>query len=305
MTITSFAQRLVLAVLTGGATAVAAAGGPQLMVSATESTASLTDQPAIEFADQLPDSRVARTSPADRRIALAYLAEPTARYRHAVLGDGLEAGALVLGLRDGRMIRLQLPERRVFEDLSTRLIDLDGDGQSEVVVVESDIADGASLAVYGLRDKQLTVLARGPFIGTAHRWLNPLGAGDFDGDGKIDLAAVATPHIGGILQLYRYQSGQLVPLADTTGVSTHRYGTKALGLGAVVRHRNRPAGDWLLVPDNSHRHLRLLALRDRKLVELTRVELESPLAGDLIESGSLRWQTTLASGKSVSITVRP
>jgi hypothetical protein len=87
-------------------------------------------------------------------ITRAELAEPTARYDHAVLGDALEWGALHLWLEGGERRTIRLPETRVFEDIEARLADLDGDGTREVVVVEADLARGAALAIYdaqGLR----------------------------------------------------------------------------------------------------------------------------------------------------------
>ena len=49
---------------------------------------------------------------------------------------------------DGGVFRLVLPERRVFEDTEPRLADVDGDGDPEVIVVESDMREGARLAIY-------------------------------------------------------------------------------------------------------------------------------------------------------------
>jgi hypothetical protein len=105
------------------------------------------------------------------RILRADLAEPTDRYAHAVLGDALEWGALTLVLDGGpeTTVTLRLPETRVFEDIATRLADVTGDGAPEVIVVETDLALGASLAVYGPAGK----LAATPFIGQPNRWLAP------------------------------------------------------------------------------------------------------------------------------------
>lgn len=64
--------------------------------------------------DQLPNSLIARGT---RDIAAAWLAQPTERYRHGVLGDSLEAARMVVETREGKQLHLDLPEHRVFEDL--------------------------------------------------------------------------------------------------------------------------------------------------------------------------------------------
>lgn len=255
---------------------------------------------AARYQNQLPHSRVAR---GEHDIAVAYLANPTERYRHGVLGDRLEGASMIVYTRDSQRMQLDLPKDRVFEDLEPRLADLDDDARDEIIVVESDARLGASLAVYGLRDGRLMPLSRGPFIGTANRWLNPLGIGDFDGDGRADLAAVVTPHIGGVLKVYRYTPGALTLIAETDGVSTHRHGSTELGMGAVVSVKSGAAR--LLVPDNTHRRLRLLAIKHGKLVELAGVELDSPLAGALQPDGNMRWTARLANGQGIRIAVSP
>src|ERR1041385_4838195 len=53
----------------------------------------------------LPDGRVA---PGRNDIARAWLAEPTDRYDHGILGDKIEAGALIIETRDGRRQTLRL-----------------------------------------------------------------------------------------------------------------------------------------------------------------------------------------------------
>jgi hypothetical protein len=156
------------------------------------------------------------------RILRADLAEPTDRYPHAVLGDALEWGALTLVL-DGEpetTITLRLPEPRVFEDIAVRLADVTGDGAPEVVVVETDLALGASLAVYGPAGK----LAATPFIGQPNRWLAPAGIADFDGDGQVEIAYVDRPHLLAELVFVRMEGSRLVETARLAGLTNHRIG---------------------------------------------------------------------------------
>ena len=232
---------------------------------------------------QLPHSTLARGT---RDIAAAWLAAPTGRYAHGVLGDALEAGVLAVDTRDGTRLRFVLPARRVFEDLVPRLVDLDGDGRDEIVVVESDRDLGASLAVFGLVDGALQRRAASPFIGRAKRWLNPLGAGDFDADGRLELAAVITPHIGGILRLYRFTPPTLSAFAETGDVSTHAIGSTALAMGHVLAAVPRAL---MLVPDQAHRRLRLLAW-DGGWSTLATEDLPGRQRGALVAIGEKRWR---------------
>ncbi len=215
---------------------------------------------ATEPADLVPRTSVAQGSGG---IAQAWLAEPTSRYAHGALGDSIEAGALAFRLRDGAELRFRLPENRVFEDHQPRLLALPGLGDL-AMVVESDSRQGARLALYGLAGKSIALQAHGPFIGTGHRWLAPIGAGDFDGDGKLDAALIVTPHLSGILRVYRLQAGALPLLAEAAGYSNHIYGQPEIVLSAVLP---RPGGDWIVTPDREGRRLVALTVEHGKLVE--------------------------------------
>lgn len=144
---------------------------------------------------------------------------PTTRYAHGVLGDAVEWGALVVetGTLSRRFV---LPETRVFEDLEPRLWDVTGDGAPEVVVVESHQALGARLVVYGAEGE----IAATPNIGMRNRWLAPVGAGDLDGDGHVEIAYVDRPHLAKTLRVWRFVDGGLVELGALPGVSNHRIG---------------------------------------------------------------------------------
>ena len=255
--------------------------------------------PAPLLEDQIPQSRVAQ---GEGTVAKAYLSSPTRRYDHGVLGDEIEAASLTLVLKDGTKRSYHLPESRVFEDLEPRLVDLDGDGDDEIVVVETDSKLGGSLAVYGLREGKMEKVASTPFIGRAYRWLNPVGAGDFNGDSVMDLALVSTPHIGGVLKLYSWSPPKLTSYAQKRGVSTHSIGSTELGMGRIVKGKSK---DLILAPSQRHDELLLLEWIDGKIAEKARVSLHSGIVSDLVPAGSNQWTVRLQNGSWYTVKAIP
>ena len=157
---------------------------------------------------------------AAQEITAARFAEPTTRYGHAVLGDAIEYGALEMDVAGRGTVTVTLPRDHVFEDIAPRLWDVTGDGLPEVVVVETDMARGGALAIYGADGK----IAETPHIGTRNRWLAPVGAADMDGDGRIEVVFVDRPHLAKTLRVWRFQDGALVHVADAAGFTNHRIG---------------------------------------------------------------------------------
>jgi len=160
-------------------------------------------------------------------VTAARYIEPTTRYGHAILGDDIEWGALEMTV-DGQTVIARLPNTHVFEDVAPRLVDIDGDGSREVMVVETNMAAGARLAIY---DGAGAVKAATPYIGRTNRWLAPIGAADMDGDGAVEVAYIDRPHLAKTLRVWRYLDGDLVHVADLAGLTNHRIGESDIGGG--------------------------------------------------------------------------
>lgn len=163
-------------------------------------------------------------------IVKAEFGAPTTRYGHAILGDNVEYGALLMTLASGKKLRLTLPESHVFEDLAPRLADIDGDGEPEVIVIETDVSKGAALAIYNASG----MLAETPHIGRSHRWLAPVGVVDLDGDGFVELAYVDRPHLARVLTVWRYKDGALSLVATQQGLTNHKIGQDFISGGIRI-----------------------------------------------------------------------
>jgi hypothetical protein len=112
----------------------------------------------------------------------------------------------------------------VYEDIAPRLWDVTGDGSPEVVAILSHQSLGARLAVFGWVDGALQEIARTPHIGTRFRWLAPVAAADFDGDGHVEIAYVDRPHLAKTLRIWRYTPESFREIASLQGVTNHRIG---------------------------------------------------------------------------------
>lgn len=199
---------------------------------------------------------------------LAFYNRPVTRYRHGILGDFIEAGELVF-IRNAETHRVQLTGRYVFEDLVPRVKDLDQDGEPEIICIRSHLQRGAGIVVYKIIEGQLEEYAYLPEIGLSARWLNIAAIDDLDQDGRMELAWVQTPHIGGILKVARFRQGKLSVLATCAGLSNHQIGSRNLDLSLLREEK----GDKILyLPNQSGTQVKGILFAFNRLFLIDEIE---------------------------------
>jgi hypothetical protein len=197
-----------------------------------------TGDVALLTSDFSEADRVALNALRDGRMVMneagqvaVYAEETQQRYVHGALGDLLEAAALVvLEVEDNELqvvSRIDLPGLDVFEGISPFWADVDEDGVDDLVTTVSNGEMGAQIQVYGVEGN---LIATGPAIGRGGRWRHQLAFGAFGPNGENELVDVLTPHIGGVVEFYRYEDGALNIVAQQGGYTSHVLGTRNLDM---------------------------------------------------------------------------
>jgi hypothetical protein len=233
--------------------------------------------------DALPDGRIVGGA---RDIARAWLADPTTRYGHAVLGDGIEAGALVIETAGGKRHTVALKADAVFEDLVPRIADVDRDGKEDVVVVKSSLKRGAAVAVIAERKGKYEIVAESQPLGRPNRWLDPAGIADFTGDGNIEIALVRQPHAVGALELWSWHKDALRKVAELPDTSNHIIGRRAIEMSAVADFDGDGVPD-IALPSFDRARLRIVSFAPHAR-EIVSVRLPAKAATDfgLLKGGA-------------------
>ncbi len=240
----------------------------------------------------LPDGHVA-SGQAKSGINSAWYEKPTRRYDHGILGDGLEAARLAVKTTTGKTIRFSLPKSQVFEDVTPRLADINGDGNLDVITILSSVSKGGSIAVFTLEKNKLALLAQAPFIGRSNRWLNIAGIEDFTKNGRLEIAAVRTPHIGGTLQFWTIFEQKLVVVDQMRGFSNHFIGSNEQRLSAIGDFDQNGTLD-IATPSANRKSLRLVGFVKEKLKTLGDIPLPKRIDKAIAVTGK---------GKNIVLTV--
>ena len=92
--------------------------------------------------EYLPENLIAKD---ETRQVTARYTTPTTRYTHGILGDQIEAGGLLVTIKD-KSYHHKLTEDFVFEDIQPRLADVDKDGALEFITIQSSLTQGGSVS---------------------------------------------------------------------------------------------------------------------------------------------------------------
>lgn len=222
------------------------------------------------------------------------------RYVHGILGDSVEGYELTLlrwnlGLVEVALVVDTLSgDDKVFEQLAPMWADVDGDGIDDLVTTIAASGKGAAMRVYFLGKDTgkvvMTVLstAESPFIGRGGRWLHQLAVGPLGPNGETELVEIRTPHIGGIVRYYRYNSDEnkLNLVASTTNVvyTSHEISSRNIDQ-ATVGDFNGDGIPELVVQNQRRNELAgLQRCQEGGVKQVWSVPLASPLQSNLAVS---------------------
>jgi len=178
--------------------------------------------------DALPDARIL----SDELGRLLLLSGPTNQYQHGVLGDTFEAGSFTL-IQDpwlGEFTTISMPVGSVIEGIAPIWVDLNGDGEREIIITVSNAQQGAQILVFDETGKQI---AAGPSTGQGFRWRHQIAAAPFGPNNEMELVDVLTPHLAGVVEFFRWEGDQLKVVAQLPGYTSHIIGTRNLDMAAA------------------------------------------------------------------------
>lgn len=229
---------------------------------------------------------------ADGRIAL-YTQGTNQRYVHAIMGDDIEGASLMVLRVEGDALvpfeELPLFGDAVYEGLYPFWADVNEDGVEDLVTTVSDGRVGSRLRAY-LLTEGATLTVDGPAIGRPGRWQHQLAWGPFGVNGENQLVEVLTPHIGGVVRLYRFSGTSLEIVASQPGYTSHVIGSRNLDMavGGDFDNDGRPE---IVMPSQSRTTLAGI----QRTATGTRIAWEVSLDGSLSTNVAA---TTTANGEN-------
>lgn len=173
----------------------------------------------------LPDARILQNGSGN----IALYTEPSTVYGHGVLGDAIESRQVVIISVDSGEVLATLAANEsdpgvVFEGIAPIWADLNGDGERDMITTVSDVQIGARIVVN---------MVSGPAIGRGFRWRHQIAVAPFGPQGELELADVLTPHIGGVVEFFRFDGDAVGRVASLGSFTSHGIGSRNLDMAAA------------------------------------------------------------------------
>jgi len=197
-----------------------------------------------------------------------------------VLGDEQEAASITLVETTPTpriVMEIKIDPPGVIEGIAPIWADLTGDGQREIIVTRSDAEIGAQILVY---DERGNLIAKGSEIGRGYRWRNQLSVAPFSPSGELELTDVLTPHIGGLVEFYRFVGDRLEIIAQVGGYTSHVIGTRNLDM-ALSGDFNGDSKIEVVLPSQDLTKLKALQRIDESAAEIWSLEVGGNVSTNL------------------------
>ena len=227
----------------------------------------------------LPDSRIL-TDNAGRFLVLT---RPSTEYPHGIFGDRIEpTGFAIVDANSSppSVSETRVPEGRVIESLTPTWMDVDDDGQLEVIVTISDLSNGGQVTIY---DENGEVEQQGPGIGRGFRWRHQLAVAPFGPAGEVEFVDVLTPHIGGVVEFRSLDATDLPIVGRLPGFTSHVNRTPNLDM-AVASDFDSDGNIELLLPNQRRDTLAAITRSDAGAQVDWQLDLEGTLTTNIAVS---------------------
>ncbi|MDH5422837.1 MAG: hypothetical protein OEY55_13620, partial [Acidimicrobiia bacterium] len=125
------------------------------------------------------------------------------------------------------------------------------------------------------------VVAESDPIGQGGRWRHQIAVAPFGPEGEIELVAVRTPHIRGVVEYFSMRSGRLVLVASLEGYSSHTIRSRNLDM-AVAFDADGDGQVELVVPNQRKDELAVLKRVGDDVEVVTTLPLGGVLSSNLM-----------------------